>query len=361
MGEKKVFAEQGLDYKYEQIFGDIDIEYRPITAYEFVVRMARPLDVNTDYYYHIRYLRWRGYLPTLPMYLVVIALCLVRGVTIVWSCHNVVGHNVPNKRYNWLLRSLIKWAATDIIVFHKSLRAYLRPYEEKVHVACFGSFRQFFQDHSTKNPDFQSRYREWEQRRDIDGPDVIFLGVYTRHKNIEWLVDYLCEDGELDGLVISPGYPNADGVNGSVQQPDSLFLEADQKVVAEVDDVFQSGVPIGYVAHDNLSVPTSVYVYASYGIPMVAYDVDPLAPLVREHELGAVFSDPAGIGDALAKVRANYERYRTHTTEFMETFTWDRARLVHAAVFGLSSSVNRQIETVNWRGTQQNAPHDSND
>jgi len=338
----KVYAEQKLDYKYERVFGDLDLDYTPVTVYEFAALMAGPLDGDTDYYYHVRYLRWRGYLLTLPMYLVVIALCLVRGVTIVWSCHNVVGHTIPDERYNRILRSLIGWAATDILVFHESLRPHLHPFESKVHVACFGSFQEFFRDHPTRNPDFEERYREWVERREIDGPDVVFVGVYTRHKNIEWLVDHLRAGDAPDGLVIAPGYPEPDDVQHSGQQPDNLFLEADQKVIAEVDDILQSGVPIGYVAHDNLSVPTSMYVYASYGIPMIAYDVDPLAPIVREHQLGAVFSRPADIGAALGQVRAEYEMYRTHTAKFLETCTWERSRAVHASVFRLPHSTVRR-------------------
>jgi glycosyltransferase involved in cell wall biosynthesis len=359
LDETKIYAEQGLDYKYEQIFGDLEVDYVPVTVYGFVSQILRPLDSGTDYYYHIRYLRWRGHLLTLPMYLVVIALCLVRGVTIVWSCHNVVGHTIPDERYNRILRSLIGWAATDIIVFHESLRPYLHPHEDKVHVACFGSFQEFFRDHSTRNPDFEKRYREWVKQRGIDGPDVVFVGVYTRHKNIEWLVDHLRAGDAPDGLVIAPGYPEPDGIQHSEQQPENLLLAADQKVIAEVDDVLQLGMPIGYVAHDNLSVPTSIYVYASYGIPMIAYDVDPLAPIVREHQLGAVFSRPADIGVVLERVRAEYETYRAHTAKFLETCTWERSRAVHASVFRLPHSTARRTGEPDERSDGQGATYQS--
>ena len=310
-----------LDYKYRRVFEPLGVQFYPVVFSEWV-RIAWRLDNrNRDNIFHIRYLLWKGYLRTLPMYLVLISLCKIRGIPILWTCHNIWEHGIPSHFYNKILRCLVAKCSSGIVVLHKDLMIHLSGYEEKIWVACFGEFRTFLDEHPDRCPEFQVAYANWLKVRDISGPDIVFIGEYSPTKRIEDLIELCRRDPQLHALIIGPKMPELDA-------PANVFV-FNRNVFFEAGKVLRSHTMIGYIAHDNHSMPTAVNLYASFGLPCVVYDVPPLSTIADQWGAAEKFRTIPEIGKALKKVRRNYSKYAEAAVIFSEYHTWERSQSVH--------------------------------
>ena len=90
---------------------------------------------------------------------------------------------------------------------------------------------------------------------------------------------------------------------------------------------------IGVIAHDNLSVPTSIYMFASFRIPVIVLDINPLNSLVKEFGIGEVVKSQNDVNLSIMKIKKNYKSYQIKCKEFISINSWDNSIDIHKSVF----------------------------
>lgn len=320
-----------VDYKYRKIIETLPIDYVP-TNYVGLLKnlLLTRKKKNEKRYVHLRYILFRGYLTTFLMYAFLIAVCKVRGVKLVWSCHNIYEHGIPSKPFGNLMRGMLGWASYKIIVFHPSLKKYLGRFSNKVISANFGAFQAFIQspDHPVA-PEFLTQYREWINRLGVQRADIVFIGEYKARKNIPMLIDFAKENPDVNVLIIAVRTPKIEN------HPENLFVHSESLIFGELDAVLGHEGLIGFVAHDNLSVPTGIHLYADYGIPVLGVDMDPVACFIAQYGCGETFSDRDSLRLSYKRLKSNWNKYSQGIKILAMDNTWEKSADRHKIAFDL--------------------------
>jgi len=188
--------------------------------------------------------------------------------------------------------------------------------------ANYGNFREYFESNKIENKDFQLVYRSWVSKSNSQTPDIIFIST---NQDPSIILRYARDILEYRHLIISPGLKNS-------YATDNCFVY-NKKVYSEVVDLFKIGNPIGVVIMTNISVPTSIYMFASFGIPIIGFDYEPINHLINENKIGELFSDIIGYRRAIQKIKNNYTEYQRNVTSFIEKSTWLDSSKIHQQVF----------------------------
>ena len=94
--KKIILSETRVDFKYKNIFGrNSDLQVIDGGFIELLKIL-----VKKKSYYHIRYIKYRGYLLTPLLILVVYFLSKLSRSKIIWTCHNIYEHKIPSKKFN---------------------------------------------------------------------------------------------------------------------------------------------------------------------------------------------------------------------------------------------------------------------
>lgn len=325
-----VISESAVDYKYRRIVEDLPVEYVSRRFVRIVKDLLGRSERRPDIV-HIRYLKWRGYVGTAVRYAILVALCKLRGVRLVWSCHNIRSYSIPSERYNEVLRRALCRAADSIVIFDEALRTYLGPWSGKVIVACFGEFRSRYRriGPSLDDGGFVRRYRRWSATLDPNAPRLLFVGAYAPSKNVETLLEIGRRNAALSVIVIAPGMEPVPPVSQNV------FLHTGW-VGAELEEVLLEPNLLGFVGHANISVPTSIYLFASYGVPIIALNHPPLGQIVAFHQLGAVIDGTEAVGEIVQGVWDRRDHHRHRLDRFLESHSWAASAAAHRKAFGIS-------------------------
>lgn len=276
-------------------------------------------------YFHIRYLKWRGFALTIPIYCILIILCKLSKTQITWTCHNIWEHRFPSRLQNYILRNIIYFFSSSVIVMHNDLIDYLPKYaRNKIVIANFGDFKALVESETIINSDFQKRYSDWKIHQRIGSPDVIFISA--TYLAIGSLLRIAGDCSDSNFLFIAPGA-------NCYSSDKHIFLYTQSQVTAEVNNLFQEGQPIGLISHDNISVPTSVYMFASYGIPILAYDIKPLNSLIKEYNMGLLFDYNSNLSHQINIIKSNYEFYRKNSRRFIDINSWDKSSIKHSHIW----------------------------
>lgn len=328
----RILSESRVDYKYRRILEGVPADYvcKPFRGLVRGLLARRP---ETPDVLHIRYLKWRGYLGTAFRYGLLIALCKLRGVRIVWSLHNIEEYNIPSRWYNAVARRFLATAADSIVVFDESLRKYLGRHAARTHVASFGEFRSRFesdQEESESGRGFLADYDGWLARRGDSGPHLVFVGAYALSKRIEALLEIARLNPDFSVVIVAPGMERPASLPGNVFLH-AEWVGAELRQLLDRPDRFQ----VGFVGHGNVSVPTALYVYASFGIPVLALESPPVDRIVRNHDLGYTISDAGEARDAVLEMRRRIDAHRSALVQFLDEHSWANSALVHRTAFGL--------------------------
>ncbi len=326
----QVWSEVEVDFKYSSITELMNIEYRHIKYWQLMGLLLKRLSsfrVYENHFFHIRYLKWRGNIKTIPVYLVLMTLCRLTNVKIVWTCHNILEYSMPSRRQNEFLRKLVFYYSYRVIVMHSDLIKYLPERSEKVRVANFGNFRKHFEQASLLPPNkmFKTIYREWKAA--IPGSlDIVFISTLP---DLDPLFHLLDSDQSITALIITPRIQQLTVSN-------NVFLYT-EKVTSEVHELLvENHSAIGYLGHENISVPTSIYMYASYGLPVIGLNSEPVSSIISENEIGETFTSIQDISRAYYKVRSEYNRYQMNMERFLNSNSWERSAEIHREIFEVS-------------------------
>ena len=90
---------------------------------------------------------------------------------------------------------------------------------------------------------------------------------------------------------------------------------------------------IGYVGHDNISVPTSIYMYASYNIPIIAFNIEPVNSILTMYQLGILIKNSEELEKAYYTILDNYDTYVENAVFFLKENSWEKSAFVHRDIF----------------------------
>lgn len=323
----RIIAESRVDYKYRKITENLAVDYEQHTFAGLCRSLIGFRGRRRPSVLHLRYLKWRGYVATLARYALLLTLARVTGVRVVWSAHNVREYSIPTRWYNLLLRRLVTRAADVVIVFDRALLDFLDLPGGKVQVASFGEYRSFYREPGESDERFRAVSTSWLADRGLEGFDLVSVGAYAPSKRVEALLEIAAANPDLAVLVVAPEMPE--------QDPPANVLLWTSWVQEALVEVFQTGRPVGFLGHSNLSVPTTFYVFASFGIPVLALDAVPVTSMVQEHDVGAVVTDPEtpAARSAFDSIRARYGSHVEACAAFMADHSWERSARVHERVF----------------------------
>lgn len=330
MKSKVVYLGNYVDWKYSNIVDKLDVEYIPLNLVGILKFLLSKSKRKGLYHLHLRYLIDYGYIKSFVLYVGLILLAKIFGLKVVWSCHNIYEHNNWSKQYNDLIRKTIFWLSDDVIVFHKSLIKYLPPKGcYKTHVACFGDYSAFLRGKvNERNYVFQQAYQKWCANRGIKGPDIVFIGDYKKAKGVDALLRFSKMYSSINILIV------AKGISEERSVPNVLTF-GQSRVFFELHEILSSSRVVGFVAHSNLSVPTAIHLYSSYGVPVIAANVDPLIDIVADSQIGVTFKNVECLVESYNEVFNEYEFYREKSQAFNKEYTWEKSAKVHNSIFQL--------------------------
>ena len=321
---KYILCESRLDFKYKMIFSKLDKDFVIIEG--GFIKLMKVL-IRKKSFYHIRYIKYRGPIITSLKLLIIFVFCKFSQSKIIWTCHNIHEHNIKSKKINDILRYVIFKFSSDIIVFHKDLIKYLpKNALAKTHVASFGNFKEFIENNDNENIDFKNNYRAWLNHLSISSPNIIFISA-AKKNNLKLLIDGVTNKS-INCLVINPK-----STFDSNKIGDNIFFY-NKFVYGGVNNILNTENKIvGYLGHDNISVPTSLYMFTSYDIPVIAINNEPLNTIINEYEIGIVVTKSEEIVIAYKTIIRNYEKYQNNISFFNENNNWSNSGEIHYKLF----------------------------
>lgn len=86
---------------------------------------------------------------------------------------------------------------------------------------------------------------------------------------------------------------------------------------------------VGYVGHVNISVPTSLYMYASFGIPVIGLNMEPIASIINQYRIGVTISSMNEFPEAYNDVLKRYNEFSSSCSRFLEQNNWSDSASIH--------------------------------
>ena len=318
-----ILAESAYDFKYQSIFEKIkNIEVVHGTYIQLIKLMFSGAS-----YYHIRYIKYKGPFFTFPRLLLIYLIAKVSKTKIIWTCHNIYEHTIPSKLFNQFLVYFLSSISHKIIVFHKDLSEYLpNKVQNKIMVATFGDFKKYFKNLDKKNNSFKTKYNSWIEKNNINQIDVIYIST-AKKSNLNYLIDN-AKNTDLKTLIIAP---NID-LNINLENYKNIFFYNDF-VNQEIDEILtKNDRAIGFIGHNNISVPTSIYMFASYGIPMIGLNYKPVSSILTSNKIGVIAKDN-NFDVATNKIKSNYLFYQKNLNKFLDSNSWEQSAIKHKKLF----------------------------
>jgi len=290
---KIILTESRYDFKYRNIFERIP----GIKIVEGTFIELLKILVRRKCYYHIRYIKYRGPIIAILRIILVFSLSKISGSKIIWSCHNIYEHKIPSQKVNDVLRTIICFISYKIVVFHEDLVSYLPRFtHKKIIVASFGDFKEFIEKKTKENKEFEQLYEKWLKKRNIQYPDIVSISAAKRN-NMSPLTEGLNGTSQ-NVLIIAPNQEFANKENFE----SNIFVYNKDFVEKEISVILNSpGKLIGYIGHENISVPTSIYMYASFGIPVIGLNVEPVSSIIKEYSIGEIIDEKTSLDFVVKK------------------------------------------------------------
>ena len=322
---KIILSESRYDYKYKSIFSKIP----NVKVYEGGFFYLLKILATNKCIYHIRYIKYSNLQSSLFRILLIFFVSKLSHSKILWTCHNIKEHNISSEFANKLLRNLICRISYKIIVFHGDLISYLPSFvRTKTTVASFGDFKDFIKSNDSENIDFQLKYADWLQENNIKFPDLITISAAKR-SDLEYLINNL-NGSQLSSLLIAPKRE----LKSDILKSNSKILYYNQGFVRkEVYGLLNGSKSIGFIGHKNISVPTSIYMFASFGIPVIGLNFKPVSSIINKYGIGEVWHDGDSIEDLVKKINEERKKYVANCNKFLSENSWESSAKIHEEIF----------------------------
>lgn len=315
-----IISDSSYDYKYKQIFERI--ESVKVIEGSFKVLILSILNSKNPIF-HVRYIKASGPLKGILRYFILISLLFLRGGKILYTCHNINEHNIKSKIINDFYRFLFSFLAFKIIYFDEIVRSYnYKIFHKKGVIANFGSFRDFLSHNFNKSNEFENIFGDWYFNKEIDVISVSSAKLNLSKRFFDQILDT-----DFVSVMISP---QKNTVIPFIVQNQFRYYKS---VYSELDEIFVNNKKlVGFVGHYNISVATSLYMFASYGIPVICYDIEPNNNLVSIHNIGEIITqncDTNTIEEKINLIKNNYTFYQQNCEKFIEINSWEKSSVIH--------------------------------
>ena len=317
---RTIICDSSYDYKYRQIFDRIDfvkvIEGDFKSLIVGIINSKKPI-------FHVRYFKTSGVFNGFPRYLILILLIYVKGGKILYTCHNIYEHTIKSKFINDFYRFIFSLLAFKIIYFHESMRGYnYKIFYKKSVIANFGSFKEFKINKNIKSAQFNNLYNGWKHKKNID-----IISISAARLNHSKLFFDKIEKTNFNSLMINPKKIN---INTQITKNQFRYYKP---VYHEINNLLLSNTKvIGFIGHFNISVSTSLFMFSSYGIPVICYDIEPNSIIVSTNKIGEVVefnSDTESIIEKINTIKNNYDWYKEKCDSFIKNNNWHKCSIVH--------------------------------
>jgi len=322
--KKYILCESILGFKYKMIFSKLDKDI--VIVEGGFIKLMKVL-IRKKSFYHIRYIKNRGFILTFFRLVLIYFCAKISNSKIIFTCHNIYEHNFKSRLFNDFIRNFVVLISNHIFVFHKDLINYLPKYSKnKICVASFGNYKNFIESQTITNKDFQKNYSNWLNKKNIKSPDLISISAAKKNKLFFFIENI---ERKYNFTIISP-FVYFDTMDIS----DNIFIYNKTFVKYEVNSILNNlHQKIGILGHDNFSVPTSVYMFASYNIPVIVLDCSPLNSIINEYRFGEIVKHPNDLNPCILKIQKNYKLYQSRCKEFINKNSWDNSIEIHKSVF----------------------------
>ncbi|MDC3130451.1 hypothetical protein OA870_04400 [Bacteroidota bacterium] len=247
----------------------------------------------------------------------------VKGGRLLYTCHNINEHNISIKFINDFYRFLFSLLAFKIVYFDKSVRNHnYNFFYNKGIIANFGSFKGFLIKKNQKSLHFEKLIKSWGFAFQLD---IISVSA-ARLSYSEEFFDKI-QSTNFKSLMINP----KKNKNHYLMTNNQLrFFEP---VFYEIDNILMNNKElIGFVGHFNISISTSLYMFASYNIPIICFDIEPNNNIVSKNKIGEVIQVDCSVGEIISKInliKGNYKLYQQNCANFILENSWDKSSKIH--------------------------------
>lgn len=320
-----VLSESRLDFKYKSIWRHLpQVEIAEGGLFRLLRLAILYRFDNSKVIYHIRYLK-SGRLGYIRYF--ILALFQFFGFFhIVWTCHNIEEHNFKNEFRNRILRRWLSINANCIVVFHQDLIAHLpEVVRDKSFVASFGDMREYVESQTKSNTDFKEKYDAWMHQNKY--PALLSISA-AKKSNLKLAIEGL-KTSKMTGIFIAPNVSRP----AQISDENILFYNGDF-VRKEVIDLLNIENIIGYVGHGNISVPTSLYMFASFGVPVIGLNIEPVNSIIEKYNIGRIVSTPEELNSAISLIRERYTDYSENCRKMIEDNSWEKSAKIHNELLG---------------------------
>ena len=101
----------------------------------------------------------------------------------------------------------------------------------------------------------------------------------------------------------------------------------------KVVQIFKSNRKIvGFIGHSNVSVPTSLYMFASFDIPILGYNFKPINTIINDFKIGKIVNDE-DIQLEVNEIKKNMNFYKSNLKSFIKSNSWDKSAEKHLDIF----------------------------
>lgn len=264
MSSIKVISESRIDLKYRRLRCENYVEGNLVNAFNSIISGSKTI-------FHVRYLSKGTWVKVMLKYIIGLTVFRFLGGKIVFSLHNIGSHNLPTLK-GTLVRLTISSLASSIVVFDENMLQYMwRIHRHKTIVSSFGgiSVEDLPREES---PDYADGFRSWLEL-DTDTPIALYASSAKLHIDIDLMLSELREYRVV--IVGLSGLDNLGNTNLYIHDGQSFYIT----------NYLLSNMPeriIGVLGSNNISVPTSLYLYVTYNLPLKLVGTNPIMKLIVE-------------------------------------------------------------------------------
>lgn len=261
----------------------------------------------------VRYLKLSSPFLGLVYYSLLVLCCKLMKKKILFFMHNFHEHTARNIWINDIVRDLMLKSASKVFVFDEQMQQVLPEYcLTKLEVLGFGPILSHLKSKDDRlTSDQKNQLLTWLNRGDVD---IISVTTARRSDLQSWLE---IMPRRLRVLVIDPnGNCRSTGPNVFVLH--GHLYSSWSKISTSLTN------SLGLLTHNNFSVPTSLYLFAELGLPVLASDVSPIREIV-EREMIGVACKPCSIELALNKLNDDRQFFSANCREFSVRNSWNRS------------------------------------
>lgn len=321
-----IYSSSSAGAKYNRIYNALGIHCVQINHIELLkVLKSKKMCKDVDFY-HLRYLNLDS-ISKYGFYLVLPIFLKLRNIRLVWTVHNIEDHQAKNLWLNKFLNYYLVYTSYKSVVMHSYLKKkFPKRLRRKITIAHFGPLAP--EDVSTQLASDQKNINLLNKFIEKKAQSVVLFSISTASKNQAYKLSNYVSDECLLVFVDPKGIFK----NKICKSNNTLYIA--EKVGTDfLNHLKKIRFSFGVVGHDNGSVATSVYLFATMKIPILALDYAPNSHIVEKNNIGYIYKNDNNLEDISSNLKINYEEYTMNTTKFTQKHSWKKTIKIHKKIF----------------------------